>query len=172
MPKTEIRSDAGTEYSANLICQSTNERFARLLAEGFVKMNQEQCMRFKRFNGAQLLRQRINQGRHPGRSHDAVGMPIKRNHQRNACVLPRIGYRLPDNLLVAQMDSIKKPNGQADLAPARLQILCCVDNLHQARSVCDSLSGKERMSGWSETSISVSASRNSSRFPNIHIPMI
>ena len=87
---------------------------ARLPAEFFVEMNQQQRVRAQRFNRAQFLRQRINQRRHPVRRDDGVRMPVERNHQRNGVVLARVGDGLADDLLMAEMDAVKKADGQAD----------------------------------------------------------
>lgn len=45
-------------------------------------------------------------------------------------MLSRIVNRLPDNLLVAQVDTIEKTNGKADLAAARAQFGGGVNEFH------------------------------------------
>jgi len=57
-------------------------------------------------------------------------VPVKRDYQRNGVVLTCIGDGLADDLLMAEVDAVKKADGQADLAPGRLQFICGVDDFH------------------------------------------
>ena len=89
-------------------------------AEFFVEMNQQQDVRAQRFDRAQFLRQRINQRRHAVGRHHGIGVPVERDHQRQGVMLPRVGDGLADDLLVTEMDAVKKADGQADLFAAWL----------------------------------------------------
>ncbi len=82
------------------------------------KVNFQQRIRAERFDGAQFLRQRINQRRHAVRRDDGIGMAVKGDDERDRIVLPRVGDGLPDDLLVAEMHAVKHADGQADLAAA------------------------------------------------------
>ncbi len=61
----------------------------------------------------------------------AFGMPIEGQHECEGVVLVRVGNGLPDDLLVPQMDAVKKTNGQADFAAGRLQLIRGVNNVHR-----------------------------------------
>src|SRR5215475_12161316 len=85
----------------------------------------------QRFDGSQLLRQRIDQRRHSSRRHNAIGMAIESDNERNSLVLARIGYRLTNNLLMPQMHAVEKSYRQANLALACVQFLRSMDNIHR-----------------------------------------
>ena len=57
-------------------------------------------------------------------------MPVKREHQREGVVLARVGDGLADDLLVAEVDAVKKADGQADLAAAGFQFFGGVNQFH------------------------------------------
>src|SRR5208282_6937039 len=128
--ENKIRADTEALDLSEVARQTANEIFARLSAEFFVEMNQQQRVRAQRFNRAQFLRQRINQRRHPLRRNDGVRVPVKRNYQRNGIVLVRIGDGLADDLLMAEMDAVENADGQAALAVAGLQFVCGMDDFH------------------------------------------
>jgi cell shape-determining protein MreC len=57
-------------------------------------------------------------------------MAVECENKGNAIVLAGIGNSLPDDLLVAKMHAIKKPNRKADFAVARLQFIGGMDDFH------------------------------------------
>lgn len=63
--------------------------------------------------------------------HDRGGVPIESDDERRAVVLERIGERLPDHLLVAEVDPVEKADGQADGPPAG-ELSSLGDNFHSA----------------------------------------
>src|SRR6185295_3609561 len=109
----KICADADTLDAAQVAHQAANKHFTRLLAEGLVEMNQEQCLSSQRCNDAHFLRQGINQGWYTVRSDDRVRVPVEGQHQRKRVMLARIGNRLADDLLMAQMHSIEEADGEA-----------------------------------------------------------
>jgi hypothetical protein len=56
----------------------------------------------------------------------------------------RIGDGLPDDLLVAKMHAVEKTDGQADLAPIRLQLTCGVDDFHAGKAPTFKLQAPEK----------------------------
>src|SRR5579859_3639297 len=57
-------------------------------------------------------------------------MPVKGDHRRNGIMQSRIGDRLPDDLLMAQVDSVKNADRQADLPVAVAKFIGGVNNSH------------------------------------------
>jgi hypothetical protein len=57
-------------------------------------------------------------------------MPVKREHQRNGVVLPRISDGLPDDLLMTEMNAVKNADGEAGFTAAGLQVFGGMDDLH------------------------------------------
>ena len=131
--KNKIRADAEALDFSEVARQAADERLAGLPAECSVEMNQQQRVRAERFDRAQFLRQRINQRRHAVGRDDGVGMPVERDHQRDGVVLARVGDGLADDLLMAEVDAVKKADGQADFAAAGLQFICGMDDFHVAQ---------------------------------------
>jgi hypothetical protein len=79
-------------------------------------MQQQKRLCPQRLNRPQLLGQRIDQRRHSTGSHNLIGMLIEGHYCRYALVLTSVAERLPDDLLVAQMDPIEEADCQADFA--------------------------------------------------------
>ena len=105
-------------------------RLAGLAAEGAREFDEQQCIRPHRLDGADLLIQRIDQRGHVFRRHNGVGVTVKRDHQREAVVLPGIRKRLPDDLLMAQVNSIEDADCEADFASPGPQFGGVSDELH------------------------------------------
>ena len=126
----KIRPDAQALDAAQVARQPPNERLAGLLAERLVEVDQQQRVGAQRFDRAQLLRQGIDQRRHPAGGHHRVRVPIKRDHQPNRLVLFGVGEGLPDDLLVPQVHAVKEADGQADLAACGPQLIGGVDDSH------------------------------------------
>src|SRR5579862_6112045 len=124
--ENKIRPDTKALDLSETLRQATDKFFTTLSAEFFVKMDQQQGIHAERFDGSQLLRQRINQRRHMIRSDHGVWMPIEGKHEREGVVLARVGNSLPDDLLVSQMDAVKETNGQTHFAAGGLQFICRV----------------------------------------------
>ena len=60
-------------------------------------------------------------------------MAVERDDQRHRFLLPGVGNRLPDDLLVPQVHAVKDTDGQADLSGARLQFVGGVDEFHSLK---------------------------------------
>jgi hypothetical protein len=58
-------------------------------------------------------------------------MLVKRQHQRNAVVLPRVCDRLAQDLLMPQMYAVKKPDRQANLFAFRIEFVRSVNDIHR-----------------------------------------
>jgi hypothetical protein len=112
---------------AGLSRQTANEFLACLPAEWLVKMNQQQRIRTERFNGTQLLRQRIDQQRNTVGRDNSIGMAIKGHHQRQPFMLPGIGNGLPDDLLMTEMHAVEDTDGNADPFTGGLQLKSSVE---------------------------------------------
>ena len=118
----EIAAHAEALNLAQVARQSADECLAGLFAERLVEMNQQQRVRAERFDGAQFLRQRINQRRHAVGRDDGVGMAIEGDDERERLVLARVGDGLPDDLLMAEMHAVEETDGQADFAACRRSV--------------------------------------------------
>jgi len=59
-------------------------------------------------------------------------MAIKRDGDGDAFVLARVLDRLPDDLLMAEVNAIKHPDGHAHFARARLQFVGGADDVHSS----------------------------------------
>src|ERR1700683_2130706 len=134
MTENKIRADANAVNFSKIPRQTANKFLAGLLAEFFVELNQQQCVRAERFNRAQFLRQRINQRRHAIRRDDGIGMPVKSQNDCNRIVLTRIRNCLPDDLLMSKMHAVEKTDRKADFFAFGLQFICGVDDFHDAAS--------------------------------------
>jgi hypothetical protein len=128
--KNKIRAHADAVDLSQIARQFADEHIAGLLAECLVKVNFQKRVHAQRFDGAQLLGWRVNLRGNPFRSDDGIGMPVERHHQGQRLVLARVGDRLPDDLLVAQMHAVKHANSQADLAGAWIQLVGGMDDFH------------------------------------------
>ena len=115
----EVRADADALKLSKVARQTADECFARLLAEGLVEFDDQRRIRTERGNGADLLRLRIDLRREMIRRDDGGRMSIKRDNQREAAVLMRVGDGLPDDLLVAEVHAVEHANREANLAVAR-----------------------------------------------------
>ena len=58
-------------------------------------------------------------------------MAVESDRERHRVVLPRVGDRLPDDLLMPEMHAVKYADGQADLAVTIAQFICRADNFHK-----------------------------------------
>src|SRR5208337_4776095 len=129
--KGEIGSDTKAAQVPEVSGEIANEGLAALGAEALVEMDQQQGVNSQRLDGAQLLRKRINQRRHArGRDH-RIGVTIKSEDQRLALAPARICDRLANDLLMTQVDPIKKTNRHADLPSARINLVGRRNNSHQ-----------------------------------------
>ena len=57
-------------------------------------------------------------------------VPVEGDYQPDGLVLAGVGEGLADDLLVAQVNAVKEPDSQADLAAGRLQLLRGMDDSH------------------------------------------
>ena len=90
----------------------------------------QQGVRAECFDGAELLRQRIDQRRDAVGCDDRVRVPVERDDQREAVVLAGVGDGLPDDLLVAEMHAVKHADGETDFAAAVVQFFGGVNDVH------------------------------------------
>src|ERR1700722_2597509 len=119
MPKNKIGAHANAVDFSKIARQPANKYLARLLAELFIELDQQNIFRSRRLEDAQFLRQRINKRRRLVRRDHHVGMLVKCQDEWHAVVLVRVGDRLAKDLLVPQMDAVKKTDGQANFFAVR-----------------------------------------------------
>ena len=127
----ELAPDAHAAKTAEVSRQGANELFSRLPAECFVEVNQPGGIRAEGLDGAQLLRQRIDQRRDSRRGHDDVGMPVKGHRHRERLVLLGVRHRLSDDLLVPQVHAVEHADGHADSAAGGGEIGGVVEDSHR-----------------------------------------
>src|ERR1035438_3106685 len=61
-------------------------------------------------------------------------MLVEGDDERHRVMLARVGQRLADDLLVAEMHAVKDTDGQADFVAARIQVVGGVDEFHRKKS--------------------------------------
>jgi hypothetical protein len=130
MPKRKRPADTDAVDLPKIQRELANELFARRLTELAREMNQQRGIDSQRFDFPQLLPQRVNQQWRLFRRKNCGGMPVERDRERNPLVLPRVGNRLPDHLLVPQVHPVEHADGHADLPAARLEFARLPDQLH------------------------------------------
>ena len=101
-----------------------------MLAKHFIEMQEQECIYAEPFDGAKFLPNGIDQLWDVLWGDDCIGMAVEGDHEADGLVLTRIGNRLTNDLLVAQMNSIEKTDGQADFAAGGLEFGGSVDGAH------------------------------------------
>ena len=122
MAEDKICPDADALDFLQVSSQTVNELLTSLLAECLIKMDQQERVGTKRFDGAQFLWERINKGRDAGGRNDGIRVTIKSNHERDSIVLTRVANGLANDLLMPEMHAVKKANGQTHFAGGSLKL--------------------------------------------------
>src|SRR5438045_1996243 len=114
-PKAKMKAASYTDAmdAPKRIRQFPNELLACLLAQRLVKFQEQGRIRVQCGNRAQLLRQRINQWWNPFRHYDRIRVPIKCYYHRNSFMLCCVTDRLPNHLLMTQVDAVKHSTDQS-----------------------------------------------------------
>jgi hypothetical protein len=81
------------------------------LAERFIKRQQQQRICTQGADGLYALLLSIDERRYAIRRDDLSRMPVKRDHECEPFLLPGIVDGLPYDLLVSEMDAVKKTDG-------------------------------------------------------------
>jgi len=121
MAKHEISPNANALDGAKLIRQDPDECFAGLSAEVLVEVNQQERLRAEAANRPDFLWQRIDERGHASWSHNGIGMLVKGDDHGGGVMLASIGNGLANDLLVAEVDAIKEPEGKAH-SPAGFEL--------------------------------------------------
>ena len=103
-----------------------------MLTESAVEAQHEQRVHSKRLNGAQFLWQRVDERRHLVGRNDRARVLVESHHNGYTIMLSGIRDGLSDDLLVAEMHSIKDTYRQADLSPLGLQFSGNTNEFHEA----------------------------------------
>jgi hypothetical protein len=111
--KDKVRSHAKTLQATWFRRQRSHKDLGGLPAECLIEMNEQKAIRAQGFNRSELLRQRINERRHPIQRNNSVWVAIERDDQGGRLMMSRIGQGLADYLLMTQMHPIKKADGDA-----------------------------------------------------------
>lgn len=116
MAEDEIGADAEALDTFEIAGEAADEGFTRLLAEGFIEVNQEENVRAQSFDGAQFLGQGIDEGRDAVWGDDGARVAIKSEDEGEGFVRAGVGDGLANDLLVAQMDAVEEADGEAGFA--------------------------------------------------------
>lgn len=130
--KSEGASDTNAVDALVVTGEVADELFAGLLAERVIEMDEQSGVHAEGSNGAQLLRQGINEGWNPILGHDGVGMAVESDDDRHGLLLLRICDHLANDLLMAEMHAIKDADGDTDLPCAARQVQGVVNKGHAA----------------------------------------
>src|SRR5437879_13486108 len=98
--------------------ERTNKDITGLLAERVIEVEHEGRIDAKTFNGAQFLRQGVNQWRNFFRRDDGIRVSIECDEQSDGFVLSGVRQGLADALLVAKLDAMRRAEGDGNLARA------------------------------------------------------
>lgn len=118
MAEGEFTADADAVQVAEIEGEAADELLAGLLTERAVEADEEGVRDAERFDGAEFLRQRVEHRRHAAGRDDSVRVAVEGDDNGNALVLAGVGERLPDDLLVAEVDAVEDTDGHADFARA------------------------------------------------------
>ena len=120
--KCKCASYANAVNVAKVACEPAHEFLPGLSAERFVEPNDQCHVGAERLKRAQFLRKGIDQFRLPFRRYHRIWVPIECNHHGQCFLLFGVGYSLPNHLLMAEVHSIKDPDGSADFSTKSLQL--------------------------------------------------
>jgi len=141
MPKHEIGPYAYAADLPSFVVQSLDKIVTALPAELLIEVNEQGGIDTERLDNLKFSTKRINQSGCSVRCNDGIGMTIERHNQRHRFMLTCVIRGLMNDLLVPQMNTIKKTNRDADSSPGLAQFAKSANYLHGlvGTSPCDAL---------------------------------
>ena len=133
MAEGELCADANAVDLAEIADESADEFLGGLFAEGAVEVQEQRGVHAEGFDGAEFLWQGTNQRRHAVRRDDGGGVGIEGDDDGARGVLARVHQRLPDDLLMAEMNAIERADREADAARVRREFKRAAEKLHGPR---------------------------------------
>ncbi len=129
----EITSDTDALDLAQFRRQLADVVLSGLGAESLIEADQKSELDPLSAQNVQLLRKGIDQGNGPFRGHGRARVTVKRNRHWGRLTLLRVGHRLTEDLLVAEMNSVKNADRNTDLAGERGELGGAVNDFHGDR---------------------------------------
>ena len=130
MSKGELRPHADAVDVAAVADEGADEVLGGLFAEGAVEVEEEGGVQAEGFDGAEFLGQGVEERRDASGGDDGGGMGVEGDDDGERAVLAGVHQGLPEDLLVAEVDAIKRANGDADAARRGGKFAGAVEKFH------------------------------------------
>jgi hypothetical protein len=130
MPELEGISDADAVDVLEIPREAADKILGGQLTEGPVEGDQPGRVGSERGEGAELLRERMDQARSVIRGEDGSRVAVEGDDDGEPFKPAGIIHRAADDLLMAEVDAIEHADGEADFPRSRLEFTGCAEDFH------------------------------------------